>query len=163
MPIKKTHTAEESPAAYGDLKNRNSSDSAVKAVPIPKKESEPISVRLKEVVGDEPHRSFARRMNISESVMRAYIEGTSKPGMDNLVSIADAGGVTIDWLATGRLPKRRSDLKVSDQAPAPLNPELLRMALILAEDSARVQPLSAEQRADMVLAFYNRLNKGNSQ
>jgi len=37
------------------------------------------------------------------------------------------------------------------------------MALILAEDSARVQPLSAEQRADMVLAFYNRLNKGNSQ
>ena len=160
--MKKTHKANESPVVYGVHENRTASDSHELSSPILNFESDAFVARLKEMIGDESNSAFARNAHIGEGTLRNILAG-AWPRTDNLVAIADAGGVTIDWLATGRLPKRRSDLKVSDQAPAPLNPELLRMALILAEDSARVQPLSAEQRADMVLAFYNRLNKGNSQ
>ena len=161
--VKKTHKSEESPTVYGVEKNRAAPDSGVQMRPIPEIESGAFVARLQEIIGNESVSSFSRRCAPGESVIRSYLNEGKQPRMDYLVSIADAGGVTIDWLATGRLPKRRADLKNVDAAPDPLNPERLRMALILAEDSARVQPLSAEQRADMVLAFYNRLNKGNSQ
>lgn len=41
------------------------------------------------------------------------------PGLRYLVAIADAGGVTIDWLATGRAPRTRQELRATLQkAPA---------------------------------------------
>lgn len=162
MHIKKTHTAEESPAVYGDLTNRPSEKLADSKRPILKKESASLHLRIKEVIGDEPVASFGRRSQVSESLLRAYISGEKRPGVDRLVSIAEIGGVTVDWLATGRLPKFRTDLKNAVSAPDPLNPAQLRMALVLTEESARVQPLSADQRADMVLAFYYRLTKGDA-
>ena len=37
------------------------------------------------------------------------------------------------------------------------------MAVILTEDAAAVRQLTPEQRADMILSFYQRLSKGDTQ
>ena len=160
--VKNTHKINEKPAVYSEMKNPTRSDSSEASRRILEDESDLLKKRLREIIGNESVSAFSRKCGVGESLLRKYLDGTL-PSSKNTAVMADAGGVTVDWLATGRLPKRRADLKSVDEAPDPLNPERLRMALILAEDSARVQPLSAEQRADMVLAFYNRLNKGNSQ
>jgi phage repressor protein C with HTH and peptisase S24 domain len=50
----------------------------------------------------EPNVSaFAKKAGIGESSMRQYIDG-STPGLAKAVAIADAAGVSLEWLATGR-------------------------------------------------------------
>lgn len=63
--------------------------------------------RLRECIGDEPVAAFARRCGFSEGLIRAYLKDGKRPGMDYLVRMADAAGVSLEWLATGREPKRR--------------------------------------------------------
>lgn len=164
--VKKTHKTEENPAIYGAERKTDASDSSALPRPIQDEKSDAFVFRLREVIGDEAISAFARRCNvgkggIGEGTLRNILGG-AWPRTDNLVAIADAGGVTVDWLSTGRLPKFRTDLKNTEPAPEPLKPAQLRMALMLAEESACVQPLTSEQRADMVLAFYHRLTKGNT-
>lgn len=154
--VKKTHKVEESRASYGFEENPARTDSSVPSRRILKKESVQFSGRLEEIIGDDSISSFSRKCDVVEGTLRNILAG-AWPRTDNLVAIAEAGNVTVDWLATGRPPKYRADLRV-DQPP-PLNSLQLRQALILAEVSARVQPLSAEQRADMVLAFYHQLTR----
>ena len=64
--------------------------------------------RLRECIGEDPVASFARKSGIGESLMRKYLSG-SEPSASNLARIAEVAGVTLDWLATGRGPKRRTD------------------------------------------------------
>ena len=64
--------------------------------------------RIKELIG-ENRSSFARKSGVMESTLRKY-EAGSKPNSDNLAAIARAGGLTVDWLATGRPPRSRSDI-----------------------------------------------------
>jgi len=65
--------------------------------------------RLRGCIIDESVASFARRCGFSEGLIRAYLKGEKQPGMERLVKIADASGVTVDWLATGRGPRTRKD------------------------------------------------------
>lgn len=46
--------------------------------------------------------------------MRKYLAG-SEPSATNIAKIADAAGVTVDWLATGREPKYRSQARQAAQ------------------------------------------------
>ncbi len=64
--------------------------------------------RLRECIGDDSVSSFARRCGLPEATIRSYLEG-KKPVFDKLVKIADAAGVTVDWLATGRGPRTRAE------------------------------------------------------
>ncbi|MCU8068186.1 XRE family transcriptional regulator [Shewanella sp. SM32] len=61
--------------------------------------------RVREVVGSNSARSFARTLNISDNILRKYMDGISDPSRTNLIAIAEAGGVTVEWLATGKGPK----------------------------------------------------------
>lgn len=49
--------------------------------------------------------------------MRDYTSGRKVPGLDASRAIAEAGGVTVDWLATGRGPRRRT---APEAASAPI-------------------------------------------
>jgi phage repressor protein C with HTH and peptisase S24 domain len=49
--------------------------------------------------------------------MRKYLAG-SEPSATNIAKIADAAGVTVDWLATGREPKYRSEARQAAQNQA---------------------------------------------
>lgn len=104
-------------AAQAFKENRKTSDSPVTLLPIPENESEAFPERLREVVGIQKSLSFAKRCGFSDSLLGAYLRGEKKPGFDNLVTIAQVTGVTLDWLATGREPKFRRDVA------APASPE----------------------------------------
>ncbi|MER9623277.1 hypothetical protein NKI98_17845 [Mesorhizobium sp. M0222] len=52
--------------------------------------------------GESPH-AFSKRSGIGDSTMRKYLLG-SMPGLDNLLVIAEAANVTLDWLAAGKGP-----------------------------------------------------------
>ena len=67
-----------------------------------------LSERIRLAIGDEPVAAFARRCGFGESLLRKYLQG-SEPSATNLAKIADAAGVTVDWLATGRGPRTRAE------------------------------------------------------
>jgi len=73
--------------------------------------------RLNIVIGEEPVAAFARRVGISNSLLRKYLEG-SQPGADNLSLIARACGCTLDWLIDGTQPMFRSGSIAFDLDPA---------------------------------------------
>lgn len=95
----------------GSFENRNGSDSGSMPVPIPSGESELFACRVRDAIGDETLRSFARRCGFSDGLLGSYLRGQKRPGLDHLVAIADASGVTVDWLATGRLPRTRREIR----------------------------------------------------
>lgn len=64
--------------------------------------------RLREIIGDGTMTSFAKRCGFSDSLLGSYVRGEKLPGFENLLAIAKVGGVSLDWIATGRLPKVRS-------------------------------------------------------
>lgn len=108
-------------------KNRKTSDSNNSALPILNQESEALGARIKEAIGNESIRSFSRRCSISNSLLSAYTRGEKSPGSENLAAIAQAAGVTTDWLATGKGPKTRAEARALEAAaePAPGEAELL--------------------------------------
>lgn len=57
--------------------------------------------RLKMVIGDESTHGFAKRVGISDSVMRKYISGEAVPGLDKVIAISRIKNVSLEWLATG--------------------------------------------------------------
>lgn len=69
--------------------------------------------RLKEVIGKEPVRSFARRATISEGAVRQYMNGNRYPDLDFLAAITSAGNVNLLWLATGEGDKNAHEARGS--------------------------------------------------
>ncbi len=61
------------------------------------------SERLASIIEPQSILSFAKKCGLSDSLLRKYLGG-SLPGLDNLIKIADAAGVSVEWLATGRGP-----------------------------------------------------------
>lgn len=60
--------------------------------------------------------ALARMCGLSESVIRKWRRGESEPTTSDLVAIARAGDVTVEWLATGAEPKRRGMLSKISKA-----------------------------------------------
>ena len=61
-----------------------------------------IGTRIAEIVETVGGNSaLARLAEVSESVVRKWTAGASEPTAGNLVAVARAGGVTVEWLATG--------------------------------------------------------------
>lgn len=162
--IKLTKTAKTS-AAPAISENRTTGKASDSPRPILGGESDGFVARLEEVIGDKSVSSFSRRSQIGESVIRGYLTLGKRPRLDHLVSLADAGNVLVDWLATGRGPKTRADLKALQEAalraaaPHAPDPARLRLALTMAEDAATLipEPLTTERRADLAMTFYQRL------
>lgn len=102
----------------GFAKNPTASDSAKETRRIHGLESDAFVARVKEIIGDRKMTWFASECGVGESTLRNILAG-AWPRTDILCSIADAGGVTLDWLATGRPPKTRAELKTALAAPAP--------------------------------------------
>ncbi|MFM1662263.1 XRE family transcriptional regulator [Aeromonas salmonicida] len=59
------------------------------------------SERLKSIVPAGSGRDFAKRAGIGYSTIHNYLQGVSSPTLENLVSLARAGNVSVEWLATG--------------------------------------------------------------
>lgn len=64
--------------------------------------------RIEIALSGEKPGSFAKRTGIGDSTIRRYLAGTM-PGVDKLLELATALGVTLDWLAAERGPMRPGD------------------------------------------------------
>lgn len=62
--------------------------------------------RLKTLLGKESARAFARRAGLSDTFLRQCLNGKSEPTRPMLIALASAGGVRLDWLASGEGPVR---------------------------------------------------------
>ncbi|MFI3036986.1 XRE family transcriptional regulator [Atlantibacter hermannii] len=60
------------------------------------------SQRLKSIVPSGTGRDFAKKAGIGYSTMHNYLQAASSPTLENLVLLAKAGGVSVEWLATGK-------------------------------------------------------------
>lgn len=116
-----------------NAENPTTSDSRPSARRIPAYESDALVERIKELIGDRRVVWFAAECGIGESTLRNILQG-ALPRADILVSIANAGGVTVDWLATGRPPKTRAELRAASLPLATGAENALKAALQLAED-----------------------------
>ncbi|CQH64256.1 Uncharacterized HTH-type transcriptional regulator HI_1476 [Yersinia enterocolitica] len=68
-----------------------------------KKESvERFSERLKSIVPSGSGRDFAKKAGIGYSTVHNYLQAVSSPTLGNLVLLAKAGDVSVEWLATGK-------------------------------------------------------------
>lgn len=108
--------------------------------------------RIREIIGDRKNSWFAKECGFGESLLRKYLAG-AQPNTQNLVSMARVGDVTVDWLATGRLPKTRSELRrflSTDSAKSTINdlPPLLAakvgMAVGMSDILADIPPKSRQ-------------------
>lgn len=61
---------------------------------------------------------FARKVGVSEGVVRKWRNGESDPSREHVVAIADAYGLSLDWLAAGRGPMFASEKRPEPAAPA---------------------------------------------
>ncbi|KHT64722.1 DNA-binding protein [Photobacterium gaetbulicola] len=58
------------------------------------------SERLKTLIGEESISGFARRVDISEALIRKYLKG-SEPSLTKANQIAMRANCSLEWLATG--------------------------------------------------------------
>jgi phage repressor protein C with HTH and peptisase S24 domain len=58
--------------------------------------------RLKQAVGENSIRGFARICGFSDTVLRQYLNGQSEPTRPALLAIARTANVSIEWLAGGQ-------------------------------------------------------------
>ena len=132
MVMKKTLKSAEPRVQYGKATNRTSMSAAATAGPILGGESDQVAKRIREIVGEEPQRAFARRCGISEGSLRDYMrdENPKVPGLTAAAAIADAGGYMVDWLATGRLPKTRAELRAMQDAAKAAAPGAIDSVLL---------------------------------
>ena len=78
-------------------------------------EKKSLAAIVKECMGDKSVSAFARECGgMNESTLR-YILSGSFPRTDHLTAIANASGVTVDWLATGKGIKHNSVLKEAEK------------------------------------------------
>ncbi|MDD3326491.1 MAG: hypothetical protein PHW25_05325 [Zoogloea sp.] len=125
---------------------------------IPSAESDALAKRIAELVGDKKVSWFAKECGFGESLLRKYLAG-AQPNTSNLVAMAHVGGVTVDWLATGRPPKTRAELRAgSGTAPEPvLDLTRLQLAIATVEEglAATRRVMAPEKKAELVLAVYD--------
>ncbi|EPO1792853.1 XRE family transcriptional regulator [Cronobacter turicensis] len=72
------------------------------------------SERLKHIITalGTTGREFAARAGIGYSTLHNYLHAVSSPTLDNLVLLAKAGNVSVEWLATGQQSHKNSDSAV---------------------------------------------------
>lgn len=63
--------------------------------------AETFPMRLKQALGNQSIRGFARECGFSDTVLRQYLNGQSEPTRPALLAIARTANVNLEWLAAG--------------------------------------------------------------
>ncbi|MCW9580196.1 helix-turn-helix domain-containing protein [Raoultella ornithinolytica] len=73
------------------------------------------SERLKSIVPTGSGRDFAKKAGIGYSTVHNYLQAVSSPTLENLVLLAKAGDVSVEWLATGKEFKESQSTSQSEK------------------------------------------------
>ena len=103
--------------------------------------------RLAELVGDASVSAFARRVGLSESLIRKYLKG-SEPSLSRADQIARRANVSLEWLATG-CGYRYRQAEVVDQPALALADDLV--GRVLQQKDLKPAPL---ERMTLVVSVY---------
>lgn len=116
----------------------------------------------------EPTASFGRRCGVKEATLRNILLG-AMPRADNLFAIADAAGVTVEWLATGKWPVYRSDLNraldvasnIEPRPSAALDMPRFQLAIEAVEEGleASNRTMTPPKKAELFLAVYDMMEE----
>ena len=110
-------------------------------------ESPDFGIRLKTLIGDSSVSAFARKVGLSESLIRKYIKG-SEPSLSRAYQIAKKTNVSLEWLALGTNSAENSNSPVDRVAIA----LALNVVNSISEDNkARITEL---ERTTQVLSVY---------
>lgn len=58
--------------------------------------------RLRELLGDQPKKEFAKRLGLERKVVYSWMSGKYYPSLTTLRDICEVYGVSADWLLFGR-------------------------------------------------------------
>jgi phage repressor protein C with HTH and peptisase S24 domain len=153
MTGKKITETAESRSTSNDSANRATPETPDSKRPIPSKESGDLISRILEVIGNESISSFGRRCGITEGSLRSYINTGSKPPFDRVAAIARAGGVSMDWLASGRQPKFKPSDSAASRAEEPAEDYVVVPLYNNVQASAGAGALVDEEVADSFMRF----------
>lgn len=108
------------------------------------------SERLRELIGNAPVTVFARRVGLSEALIRKYLNG-SEPSLSRANQIAREANCSLEWLATG-CGYRYRQAEVVDMAA-------LELAIRLALEQRGTQDLAVTDEGAMklIVAVYQYL------
>lgn len=109
------------------------------------------AARLREIIGEGSVSKFAKKCDLTESMLRKYLLGDSVPGADKLVRMAQIAGVSLRWLATGEGPQ--SDVVGWDRTTP------VQLAIVLEYERYARQRADAGTRT-AVNAFVRAYNEG---
>lgn len=111
--------------------------------------------RLATIIGSSSVRAFARKAGISDTFLRQCLSGRTEPTRMKLIAIAEAGGVSVEWLATGREPAGQLGIAEAPAAP-PLDQALLETVIECIEESLAQsgRSLTPARMARLVTAVY---------
>ena len=128
--------------------------------------SSTLADRIALAVGKMSGLAFSKKCGFSDSLLRKYLEG-SIPGADKLVAIADAAGVSVEWLATGRGEMRPGTAPAGTGAgiDTALMEEIARaIEAAVREEGGRIQGIALVREAsriydDLASAYDNPANR----
>ena len=106
--------------------------------------------RLEALIGDLSVRAFARRAGVSDTFLRQCLAGRTEPTRAKLMAIAEAGGTTVEWLATGTPPAPPAETAACDRE---LLASILEITDQVLADSGT--PLEPARKARLVCALYD--------
>lgn len=114
--------------------------------------------RLADIIGNSSVRAFARRAAVSDTFVRQCLAGRTEPTRTKLLAIAQAGGVSVEWLATGNGTRTYGVAEPAAIAPpAALDVQTLESVLELVETAIDQsdRELSPGQKARLIISVYD--------
>lgn len=114
------------------------------------------SSRLAELIGDQSISGFARKVDLSEALIRKYLNG-SEPSLSRANQIVQNANCSLEWLATGEGYQYRK-AEVVDM-------EALELAMELAERFIEQHntPQMQQKRMKLIVAAYQHLRSTKKQ
>lgn len=110
-------------------------------------DAQTLASRIRLLIGDGSANAFAKKAGVSASALRQYLAGTL-PIVDNAQKIAEAGGVTLDWLVNG------GDLASSKSATTvPVAGDFALIPRLAVEASAGAGAINHTEETAQMLAF----------
>lgn len=108
--------------------------------------------------GDE----LARRSGVPRRTLETYLSGRSEPKATGLALIAEAAGVSLDWLLLGRGEPVPCGRPAAESAHATLDAALLAEVVATIEDwlTTNNQTLAAPKKADVIVLAYELVRQG---
>lgn len=110
--------------------------------------------RLEALIGGMSVRAFARKAGVSDTFLRQCLAGRTEPTRTKLLAIAEAGGTTVEWIATGRTDS--SDQPAIGERPS-IDRDLLESIIEIAEQVLHDAGtrLAAGHKARLITALYD--------